>query len=80
MEKIKILYISPAYYPNIIGGSERSVKMLAEGIAEDDRFECFVLSFDGKSKEPQHEEYNKVKTKVDEEEAGKMAGIGSFFD
>ncbi|PIN89497.1 hypothetical protein COU57_05875 [Candidatus Pacearchaeota archaeon CG10_big_fil_rev_8_21_14_0_10_32_14] len=61
MEKIKILYISPAYYPNIIGGSERSVKMLAEGIAEDDRFECFVLSFDGKSKEPQHEEYNKVK-------------------
>ena len=60
MEKIKILYITPAYYPNIIGGSERSVKMLAEGIAKDNKFKCFVLSFDGKSKKPKFESYNDV--------------------
>ncbi len=61
MKNTRILYITPRYYPNLAGGSERSIKMLAEGIASKKGYECYVLSFDGTNKKISYEEYNKVK-------------------
>jgi len=55
---MKVLYITPNYFPNLKGGSERSLKILAEGMAEKG-VSVSVLSFDGESKET--EEINGVK-------------------
>lgn len=43
---MRILYIAPFYYPNLIGGSERSLKLIAEEMAKHDK-EVHVISFDG---------------------------------
>jgi len=45
-ENMKIVLITPCYYPNLSGGSERSLKMLAEGFVKKG-LKVSVLSFDG---------------------------------
>ncbi|MCM8787956.1 MAG: glycosyltransferase [Candidatus Omnitrophica bacterium] len=47
-KNIKVLFITPYYYPNLKGGSERSLKLLAEGLAKEG-LDINVLSFDGKN-------------------------------
>lgn len=59
MKKLKILFITPAYYPNLIGGSERSLKILAEGLVKRG-IDIVVFSFDG-DKKISYENYNGVK-------------------
>jgi len=56
---MKVLYITPYYYPNLIGGSERSLRILCEGMAKR-RVTVSVLSFDGKNKKTE-EYFNGVK-------------------
>ncbi len=45
---MKVLFVTPYYYPNLKGGSERSVKLLAEGLSKKD-VDVSVMSFDGES-------------------------------
>jgi glycosyltransferase involved in cell wall biosynthesis len=45
---MKVLFITPAYYPNLEGGSERSLKIIAEGLAKEG-IDVVVLSFDSKN-------------------------------
>ena len=45
---MNITFICPFYYPNSIGGSEVSIKILAEWLASNG-FDIQVISFDGKS-------------------------------
>lgn len=47
---LKILFITSYYYPNMLGGTEHSVKLLAEGLKERGH-EVFVISSDKKDKE-----------------------------
>lgn len=61
MKKIKILYITTSYYPNMQGGSERSLKLFVDGIVKTKGFECVVLSFDAISKETTEEYDGNVK-------------------
>jgi glycosyltransferase involved in cell wall biosynthesis len=56
---MKILFITPYYYPNLAGGSERSLKIFAEGLVKK-KVKVTVLSFDGKSA-PMEENHNGVK-------------------
>ncbi len=57
---MKVLFITPYYYPNVLGGSERSVKMLAEGLVKKG-VDVNVLSFDGKNKNSRQEIIENVK-------------------
>lgn len=41
---MKILFVNTYYYPNMFGGAEHSVKILAEGLSEE--HECAVFSVD----------------------------------
>jgi glycosyltransferase involved in cell wall biosynthesis len=43
---MKVLIINYYYYPNMVGGTEQSVKLLAEGIV-DDGIETAVFTYDG---------------------------------
>ena len=47
---MKVLFITPAYYPNLRGGSERSLKIITEGLKQKG-INVTVLSFDAKNKE-----------------------------
>jgi len=47
MSNIKIGIITPSYFPNIIGGSEISVQILAESLVKKG-YQVTVLTFDGK--------------------------------
>src|SRR3989344_4516166 len=57
---MKVLFITPAYYPNLKVGSERSLQMITEGLAKK-KIDVVVLSFDNNKKEVTREEYNRVK-------------------
>ncbi|ELZ31330.1 group 1 glycosyl transferase [Halogeometricum pallidum JCM 14848] len=47
---MKVAFISPRYYPNVAGGGEVSLKLLAEGLNEHDSIEkVSVFCFDGLS-------------------------------
>ena len=61
MKKTKILYITTAYYPNMKGGSERSLKLFVDGVVKNKEFECVVLSFDATSKKITEEYDGNVK-------------------
>lgn len=54
---MRILLVNTYYYPNMIGGTEQSVKLLAEGLVNNGH-EVFVLTGDKESKE--HENINGV--------------------
>lgn len=56
---MNITIICPFYYPNLIGGAEVSIKMLAEWLASND-FNVQVVSFDGRT---DSETINKVKVR-----------------
>ncbi|MBS3083568.1 glycosyltransferase family 4 protein [Candidatus Pacearchaeota archaeon] len=56
---MKVLFITPAYFPNLRGGNERSIKIIAEGLANKD-ISVAVLSFDAKNN-TQEEHYKGVK-------------------
>ena len=43
---MRVLFITPYYYPNLKGGSERSLQILAEGLAKKG-LDVSVMSFDG---------------------------------
>ena len=43
---MKVLFLSPFYYPNLIGGSEITIKLLAEALVKRG-LEVTVVSFDG---------------------------------
>ena len=55
---MRVLIISSYYYPNMLGGTEHSIKLLAEGLVKNGH-EVFVISADKKDKES--EEINGVK-------------------
>lgn len=57
---MKVLFITPYYYPNLMGGSERSIKILAEGLTKKGA-DVSVLSFDGNSKRVMRESFFGVK-------------------
>lgn len=57
---MKVLFITPFYYPNLKGGSERSLKILAEGMVKKG-VGVSVLSFDNDKKGPIEEKLNGVK-------------------
>lgn len=49
---MKVAFISPRYYPNVAGGGEVSLKLLAENLSEHDSIDkVSVFSFDGTSLE-----------------------------
>ncbi|MGH9921686.1 MAG: glycosyltransferase family 4 protein, partial [Nitrososphaerales archaeon] len=56
---MNITIVCPFYYPNLIGGAEVSIKLLAEWLASND-FNVQVVSFDGRI---DSETINKVKVK-----------------
>jgi len=57
---MKVLIVNMYYYPNLMGGAEHSVKLLAEGLAKRG-VEVGVLTLDGSSKNAiEKEEINKV--------------------
>lgn len=57
---MKVLIVNMYYYPNLIGGAEHSVKLLAEGLAKRGA-EVGVLTLDGSLKNTiEREEINKV--------------------
>ena len=45
---MRILFVNTYYYPNMFGGAEHSVKLLAEGLGAHN--ECAVFSADAASK------------------------------
>ena len=55
---MKILIVSSYYYPNMLGGTEHSIKLLAEGL-KDRGHEVFVISSD--KRDNKFEEINGVK-------------------
>ena len=46
---MRVLFVTPLYYPNLKGGSERSLKILAEGMVKKGDG-VSVLSFDNDKK------------------------------
>lgn len=56
---MKILLVNTFYYPNMIGGTEHSVKILAEGLKKSGN-EVAVYSFDNKSSDLKKETINDV--------------------
>lgn len=57
---MKILIINTFYYPNMVGGTENSIKILAENLKKNG-YEIAVYSLDSKSKEIEEEEINGIK-------------------
>lgn len=55
---MKILMVTTYYYPNMIGGTEHSVKLLAEGLT-DKGHDVYIIAADKRDKE--YEEINGVK-------------------
>ena len=56
---MKILIINTFYYPNMIGGTEQSVKILAEGLSKKGN-QVYVLTIDSMEKKSIKEEINGV--------------------
>ena len=57
---MRVLFVTPLYYPNLKGGSERSLKILAEGMVKKG-VGVSVLSFDNDKKGVLEEKLNGVK-------------------
>ncbi|MDT3843919.1 MAG: glycosyltransferase family 4 protein [Bacillota bacterium] len=57
---MRILFINTFYYPNMMGGAEQSVKLLAEGLAAKGHA-VGVYTIDSRTGEPENTVYNGVK-------------------
>ena len=68
---MKILIINTFYYPNLVGGCEHSVKLLAENLAKQNDFEVAIYSIDSKLNSLQIQDVNGVKI---------YRGTGGYFN
>lgn len=69
--QMKVLIINTFYYPNLVGGCEHSVKLLAENLAKQSNLEVAVYSIDSKKATLEIQSINGVKI---------YRGTGGYFN